>query len=216
MPSKDYIIQNRINVLLKEYQSTRDEILHQLTHLRQILVLILGSVSIVVPLVFDKFSNLQPTILIVLLYLLSIIYSVVSMNAVTMQFEINVSGYYIKSYIEPRINELLSNDKKEYKAIYWDDFMSGLSSKPSIFVLRTMGTVGTVLLMILPAGISLYFAETILIPNLSTADSLISLLNNVLTYLQWFSWIIYVISVAGWIAIIFVGLFTFKMATKSD
>jgi hypothetical protein len=216
MLKKDIDSQRRIDVLLAEYNSQRAELFNHLTHFRQVQILVLGSLSIALPLLIVQIINLSPQILVSLLWFLVMIYSVTSMNMTGLQFSIDVMGFYIHTHIEPELNFLLPAKKDERRLLGWETALRNFRSKPVILLVNVIGTIGTLLLLILPAGTFLIVAEYVVALPSFSLNALSGVIPSSLNILRWFAWGVYVISLIGWISTVFIQLFEFQLVRKNN
>lgn len=209
MTTKDKDI--RLAVLLKEYDSLRSEILNHITHHRQILTLVLGSISFAVPVFVSQVGNINPQILVGVLYLLAIVYSIISIHAASLQYYIDVAGYYINTVLETEINNLVQQSKGKTPLLFWEAFTRGLRTKPNILFASVLGTVSVVLFMLLPAGTLLVISESLLYGLSKSYNAFSEIIVRMFGVFRLISWLFYIISVFGWMNVVYNELFIFKM-----
>lgn len=204
-----------IQIILKEYDSQRSELFLHLQQHHQTLSIVLGSVSIAIPLLLGQINNIPPYLLEIFLYLLAIIYSVISAHTAQLQFNIDVMGYFIHNKLEPQLNEIVSKIDKNQKVLQWETFIRQLRTKPLVLISGGIGTAGMVLLMALPAGASLFAAKYVSsISSMPLNNPII--VEKTISFLSNFSLGAYIISLAAWVAIVLLEVFEFRMVKKSD
>lgn len=202
-----------VEIILKEYESQRSELFIHLHQHQQTLSIVLGSVSIAVPLLLGQLNNIPPYLLVIFLYLLSIIYSIISAYTSQLQFNIDVMGYYIHNKIEPQLNKIVSKIDKTQKVLQWETFIRRLRNKPLVLISGLLGTTGMVLLMALPAGASLFAARYVF--SITPSNNFLNSENAILL-LGKFAWGAYIVSLAAWTSIIILELFEFRMIEKNE
>jgi len=201
-----------VEIILKEYESQRSELFIHLHQHQQTLSIVLGSVSIAVPLLLGQINNIPPYLLVIFLYLLSIIYSIISAYTSQLQYNIDVMGYYIHNTLEPQLNKIVSKIDKNQKVLQWETFIRRLRNKPLVLISGILGTTGMVLLMALPAGASLFAARYVF--SVAPSSNLL-IAENAILILEKFAWGAYIVSLAAWASIVALELFEFRMIEKN-
>ena len=213
MREKDFVVRSKVQILLHEYDSHREELFRNVQSHRQVIVIVLSSVSIALPLLLKQSEQINPVLLGGFLYFLVIMYSVVSMYTATLQYNIDVSAYYIDKYIRPKLVSLLSEDSNtvDDDILYWETYITQARAKPHVLYVNVSGTVGVLILLILPSIISLLMA------NYLTSSSFSFLQAREVAFLiglKKFAWIAYILSIIGWVFVVFIELFEFQMVKK--
>jgi hypothetical protein len=144
----------KIQVLIAEFEKLRDEMLQNITTTQQTIVVILGSVSVAIPLLLGQISNLSSVVITDLLYTLSIIYSVISLHFISTSHNIGMIGKYIHEVTEPQINNLLKSSKGK-EVLQWESFLKRERTHLINLFMSNTGTVGTVFLLLAPSLLSI-------------------------------------------------------------
>ena len=206
MATENLMLEKRIDALLKEYESHRSELFIHIQLHQQTLALFLGSVSIVIPILIGQLNAIPSTLLSGLLFLLAIIYSVISMHLATLQYNIDVMGYFIHSYIEPYLNELLPSANENQKVLYWETFIRNLRKKFFPLIAGTVGTTSTVILIQMPAGVALFAAiYFLLLPSTQTGIVGATVLLGIIAV------VFYGVSLFSWTSVVLLELRDFRM-----
>ena len=141
-------------VALVEYQKIRDEVFIHINNANQGIVLLLGSASVVLPLLISQTANLQLDLMIIVLDILCILYSAISMHITTSQYYINSESNYIYQNLAPRVNSLL-NLKTPNEILQGEHFNRQNRKNILAFLASTIGPAAVSIITIMPALISL-------------------------------------------------------------
>lgn len=180
-----------IQAHIAEYTKLRDELLQVLNHQHQTIAWVLGSVSIAVPLLLGQTTNIAPIFIVVILYFLTIIYSIIAINFINNLFNIGAISRYLNDYIGPVAN-LLLRTKPNQKVLNWEMFIKQERSRVIPALLSSAGGMANSILMFMPGSISLATSQIVLsLPNsaLPMSGLLIGLL-NLLSVVAWASYVI--------------------------
>ncbi len=214
MKNDEFVHQNRIDVMLKEYESQRAEMFLHIEQQKQIIALILVSVSIAIPVLLGQVNNIDSGLLVGFLYFIALIYTVISMYAASLQLDIDVMGYYIYTYIEPELNQLLTNNEESKRIFQWETFIRKFRTKPHILFGFCIGTIGTTILIMLPGFTSLLIADFLSSESYMSSSALLPVVSSSIKLFGKFVWFMYVGSFLGWIAVIYIYIFDFRMVKK--
>lgn len=151
-----------IQIHLTEFQKVRDELLQTLNSQQQLLVLILGSASIVFPLIGGQISNLSSHLIASILYTLVVIYSVIGLHYSYNLYFIGLLTKYIRDHLEPEVNRIMFTPSDKRTLLQWEPFSSKQRGTFPDILLSGLASIGTAVLLVLPSGFSLYLAQYIL------------------------------------------------------
>jgi len=204
MPIKKVDLQ--IQVHISEFEKLREEILHHMNTEQQSFLITLGSASVAIPILLSQTSNTPSSIIAILLYLLSIVYSIIGMNFASAAFTFGAIGKYVNTYLEPEINNLLETDA-QHKVLYWETFLRLERGKFIAFFLSVMGPFGSTILILFPSFSALLAAKFVLLMSIIQPvqeNATIQFISSWLFSLSIVAWIVFVLST---LAVIFSTLY---------
>ena len=187
----------QLQVLISEYEKLRDEILHAISAINQLLLVALTSASFALPVLVGQSGAIPAPILAALLFTLSIIYSVLIMNFVNTADTVVMLGKYIHEYLAPKVNQLLQTSDAE-PVLFWESYSRKERSNFISLFLSGIGPLGSLLLICIPALASLFFAQYILLTSAAAVppqDLSLQFISSWLTPLSIIAWGFFIVSI---------------------
>jgi hypothetical protein len=183
-----------IDVFLMEYKILREAIQASQQRQEQAIILSLGSISVLIPIIFTQINNLPIQIIAFIFFLLALFYSGLSMYYCYWIFELFATSRYIHLYIEPQLR-LLIESVSHYAG--WETFIRKERSTVITFILSSVGPSASYVMILLPGIISLIIANYLMTMPIGATQSTgnaIEIINLLLTPLSIFALLAYVIS----------------------
>jgi len=195
--NREFVIQ----VYMQEYDKLREELIHYINVKNQIPVWVFGVASIAIPLLLTQTSNISPSIIASLLYATTIIFAGMTLIYVSTNFNVHQIAAYIRDFIEPQINQLVSTS--DFRGFQWETFVKQRRASFLNLFLEIVGEIGTILLLLLPGLASLMIAEYIkLLPQNSVSTQIVFQGgSNWLHFLTMIAWFLYLLSIISLITI---------------
>jgi hypothetical protein len=161
----------QVQIKLVEYGKLQDRILEKERGQQQVLILGLGSVSVVFPIILSQATQLPHDILAALLYALSIIFSALTINYVIVNFDIALATSYIDRTLSPELNLIVLAHSNQ-RLLDYEHKLRVTRSKPIGFFLANIRDLAAEIILLLPTIFALGSAHYLLaLPRAVTASS---------------------------------------------
>ncbi len=195
--SKERTDEVQLQVHLTEYERLGDVQVQLINGQQQSIVLALGSASIAIPLLLGQTANIPLGVIVALLYILGIVYSVLGLDFASTSYSIGEIGKYIHEYIEPELNQMVKTTPG-HRVLSWESFIRHERARGLPMFLANIGSIGSLLLLLLPGAAALVAAQSLL-AEIQTAqqNTLLNLVSSLLPLLSLFAWCIYLLTIAA-------------------
>jgi hypothetical protein len=185
----------QLQIHLAQYEKLVDVQVQLINGQQQSIVLALGSASIAIPLLLGQTTNIPLGVITALLYILGIIYSVLGLDFASTSYSIGEIGKYIHEYVEPELNQIIKT-VPGHRVLYWETFIRQERARGLPLFLANIGSVGSLLLLLLPGAAALVAAQSLLAEmQTSQPSTSLNFVLSLLPLLAIAAWCIYLLTI---------------------